>query len=143
MAMLELARFLHFAGLILGVGGATFASIVMAKAGKDNEMGKVSGKIMPSFIKAIWLGMLLLIISGIMLPFYSPWEMNKQLLIIKHVLVVWIIIFGIFLGIKSRKISNLDKNEKEKAIKIGKQIKIISKINLLLWWLITLMSVFL
>ena len=140
--LLESFKFLHYAGLILGVGGATFSSILMSKAGKDADVGKAMGKLMPSFIKMIWLGMLLLMISGIALPFFISWPIDRKLLIIKHVLVVWIIIFGVFLGIKSRKISLLDKNDKEKAIKTGKQIKFISKINLLLWWLITLMSVF-
>ena len=139
--LLELFKFIHYAGLILGVGGATFASIINNKAAKDADIGKAVGKLMPSFVKMIWLGMLLLVISGIALPFYMPWEMNKQLLIIKHILVVWIIIFGVFLGIKSRKIIKEKDNEKKAGI--GKQIKFVSKINLLLWWLVTLMSVFL
>ena len=139
--LLELFKFIHYAGLILGVGGATFASIIMAKAGKDADIGKATGKLMPYFIKAIWLGILFLIISGVYLQLNSPWKINTSLLIIKHILVVWIIIFGIFLGIKSKKIIR-EKDESKKA-GIGRQIKIVSKLNLLLWWLVTLMSAFL
>ena len=42
MAWLEIFNFLHFVGLAFGLGGATIASIISAKADKDIELGKVT-----------------------------------------------------------------------------------------------------
>ena len=146
MVALEIFNFLHFLGLAFGLGGATIAAIVSSKAEKDKDVGKAAGKIMPSIVKLIWLGMALLIVSGIALPFFLKWPLNKPLLIIKHVLVVWIIIIGVIIGIKSKKINNLTPVLKEKPslkfLKAKKQMKALSIINLILWYAVTLMSVF-
>lgn len=140
---LELANFLHFIGLAFGLGGATIATIVSAKAEKDKELGKQIGKILTSIVKLIWAGLILLIISGIALPFFISWPLNTNLLIIKHVLVVWIIVVGIFLGISSKKMMKFAQEKNEKGIlKSKKTIKILSMIDLLLWYAVTLMSAF-
>ncbi len=146
MAALELWNFVHFVGLAFGVGGATIANIISAKADKDKDIAKAYGKIMPSIVKVIWLGMLLLIISGIALPFYVKWTLNKQMLIIKHILVVWIIIFGVIMGFSSKRMMVHAPAGKEKPsekfLRIKKLVKGIGLINLILWYLVTLLSVF-
>jgi len=146
MVALELFNFLHFLGLAFGLGGATIASVISAKSEKDKELGKAAGKIMPSIVKFIWLGMALLIISGIALPFFVTWPLNNQLLVVKHVLVVWIIIIGVFIGRRMKKMQNLAPVLKEKPsaefLKAKKQMKALSIINLILWYAVTLMSAF-
>jgi len=127
MALLEIFNFLHFIGLAFGLGGATIVAIVSAKAAKDKDVARVAGKIIPSIVKLIWAGIILLIISGIALPFFIKWPMNNQLLIIKHILVAWIVIIGIIIGTRIRK---------------KKNIKGLSIINLILWYGVTLMSAF-
>lgn len=127
MVMLELINFFHFLGLSFGVGGATIATILSVKASKDKEIQKIQGKIMPPIVKLIWIGMFLLIITGIALPFYVKWSLNIPLLIIKHIFVAWMIIIGIMIGIISRR---------------RKNPKTLSIINLILWYLVTLLSVF-
>jgi len=146
MAWLEIFNFLHFVGLAFGLGGATIASIISAKADKDAEVGKVSMKILPSIIKFIWFGIILLIISGIAISSFIKWPINTNLLIIKHVFVAWIVIIGIIIGVKSKKIAILIPKGKEKPsylfLKTKKQIKGLSIINLILWYLVTLLSAF-
>src|SRR3989344_546254 len=148
MAALELFNFLHFLGLAFGLGGATFAAVISSKAAKDEDVGKALMKIMPSIVKFIWIGMLLLIISGIALSFLITWPLNRQILIIKHVLVAWIVVIGIIIGTRMRKMKNLAPvgrlHEKPSAqfIKIKKQIKFFSTINLILWYAILILSVF-
>ena len=127
MVWLEIFNFMHFVGLAFGLGGATIASIISSKAAKDKEVAKVIGKIMSPIVKLIWLGMILLIVSGIALPFFITWPLNKNMLIIKHVLVAWMVIIGIIMGRRMKK---------------GKNIKGLSKINLILWYVVTLMSAF-
>ena len=88
----------------------------------------------------------ILIISGIALPFYIEWPLDKKMLLIKHVFVVWIIIVGFFLGFSSRKMNRLAPREKEKPsprfLKVKSQMRLFSIINLILWYLVTLLSVF-
>lgn len=146
MVALEIFNFLHFLGLAFGLGGATIASVISRKAEKDTDVGKASAKIMPSIVKFIWIGMLLLIISGIALPFFISWPLNTKMLIIKHVLVAWIVVIGIVIGTRMRKLKNLAPVLREKPsskfIKTQKQMKFFSTINLILWYLVTLLSVF-
>jgi uncharacterized membrane protein len=146
MVMLELFNFLHFIGLVFGLGGATIATIISIKADKDKDIAKAFGKIIPTISKLIWIGLILLIISGIALPFYITWPLNKQLLIIKHVLVAWIVVIGISIGITAKKVSVLAPVGKENPsiyfLKIKKLMKSLSIINIILWYLVTLMSAF-
>ena len=145
MALLNLFNFLHFVGLIWGVGGATIATIISVKADKNPDVAKASMKIMPAIVKLIWLGMILLIISGIALPFYISWPLNKQMLLVKHVLVAWIVIFGVAVGMSSKKMSRFAPKGKEapdkRFIKAKKRTKAFSIVNLILWYVVTLLSV--
>tara|TARA_Y100000310_G_C20651084_1_gene799506 strand:- start:1463 stop:1849 length:387 start_codon:yes stop_codon:yes gene_type:complete len=127
MVWLEVFNFIHFIGLAFGLGGATIATIISSKADKDSEVRKAMNRIMPSISKLIGLGIFLLIISGIFISFLVKWPLNKNLTILKHVLVVWIIVIGIIIG---------------KRIRKRKDIRGLSKINLILWYAVTLMSAF-
>ena len=129
MMWLELFNFLHFVGLAFGLGGATIATIISLKANKDKEIVNVLGKILPSIVNLIWLGLIFLVVSGIALPFFIKWPLNKEMLFIKHILVIFIVIFGIAIGIFSRK-------------KAMKEVKIFSIINLILWYFVTFLSAF-
>lgn len=144
MAWLEIFNFLHFLGTAFGLGGATIAAIVSSKAAKDKELGKQVGKIMAPVVKIIWTGLVLLIISGIAITILVTWPINRQMLIIKHVLVAWMVIIGVFLGTRMNKIKKLsnEKNSQDKIALIQKQIGLLSKINLFLWYLVTLLSAF-
>lgn len=143
MVWLEIFNFLHFLGLAFGLGGATIATIISVKAGKDAELGKQLGKILSSVSKLIWLGLILLILSGIAISFLVSWPINRQLLIIKHILVFWILVFGVIIGIKARKMFKLANQKQDKElIKTKKQMKIFSTINLILWYAVTLLSAF-
>lgn len=140
MALLEIFNFLHFLGLAFGLGGATIATIIMAKAGKDKDIAKAAGKIMPSIVKLIWLGMLLLIVSGIFITLLVTWPLNRNLLIVKHVLVAWIIVIGVIMGFMMKKAHKIE--NKNLLPSLRKRMKILSSINLILWYLVTLLSAF-
>jgi len=146
MVALEIWNFVHFLGLAFGLGGATFANIISSKAENDKDVASAFGKIMPSIVKMIWLGLVLLIISGIALSNYVTWELNTQLLIIKHILVVWIVVIGFFIGMSSRKVMIHAPVGKEKPsegfLRSKRLVKNLSRINLILWYGITLLSAF-
>jgi uncharacterized membrane protein len=146
MVWLELFNFIHFIGLAFGLGGATIAAIISRKADRDKDIAIASMKIMPSISRLIVLGLIFLIISGIALPFFIKWPLNKEMLVVKHILVILIVVFGMILGKNSKKISKLAPRGNEKPsqefLKIKKKIKIISLINLILWYLTTILSEF-
>jgi uncharacterized membrane protein len=146
MIWLELFNFIHFVGLAFGLGGATIAAIVSNKAEKDRDVAIASMKLMPSISKLIVLGLIFLIISGIAIPFFMTWPLNRGMLIIKHILVIFIVIFGMFLGNSSKKINHFVPRHNEKPsqefLKIKRRIKIFSTINLILWYLTTILSEF-
>ena len=144
--MLELFNFLHFLGLAFGLGGATIATFISFKAEKDKDIAKVQGKIMNFISKFIFMGLVLLIISGIAIPYYMTWPLNKQLLLVKHILVVWIVVIGFFIGRASKKAGVFAPVGKEKIksefLIAKKQVKFFSLINLVLWYVVTLLSAF-
>ncbi len=143
MVMLEVFKVLHFLGIAFGLGGATLAAIISRKAEKDKDIGKAFMKIIPSISKLIWLGLILLIISGIGLIKYVKWPLDTQLLILKHALVLWIVIFGIIIGFKAKKMKKMAELKKQEEIaKAKKQMRIFSIINLILWYAVTILSAF-
>jgi len=127
MAWLEIFNFLHFLGLAFGLGGATIAAIISSKARVHREIRNAMTKLMPSISRLIGFGLFLLIVSGIALPFFITWPLNKNLLILKHILVAWILVIGIWIGIRTKK---------------SKDIRGLIKINLILWYAVTLLSAF-
>ena len=146
MVMLELSNFLHFVGLAFGLGGATIAVIISSKAEKDEDVNRAMIKIMPSISKLIGFGLILLIISGVGILLYVEWPLDRQILLVKHVLVAWIVIVGIIIGksMKKMKMSAPKGKEKPSAefLKAKKKLRAFSRLNLILWYLVTILSVF-
>lgn len=145
MVLLEIFNFAHFVGLAWGVGGSTIAAIISAKADQHPEINPAVMKIIPTISKLIWFGLFLLIISGIGISLTIRWPIDKNMLIIKHILVVLIVIIGIIIGLKVKKIKNLAPKPKEEPsftfLKTRKQLKTFSIINLILWYAVVILSV--
>lgn len=139
MVLLEIMQLLHDLGIAWGVGGATIASIIMIKSGKNPEIAPLARKIMPSISKLMLLGLAFLGISGISLIFLISWPINPLILGIKHVIVIVLVINSIILGILNSKISST-KPSKE-SFKTMKKVKVSGMINLIFWYLITILSV--
>ncbi|MBI2046631.1 DUF2269 family protein [Candidatus Pacearchaeota archaeon] len=147
MAWLEIFSLLHFIGLAWGLGGATAAAIISAKAEKNPEISPAVMKIIPAMSELIWLGLILLILSGIGMSFLIEWPVNKQMLLVKHVLVAWIVIIGVIIGINAKRMHALAPKPKEKPsaqfLAAKKLLKAFSIINLILWYVVAVMSAFL
>lgn len=139
-----LSRFLHFVGLIFGVGGVTSLFIINKKIEKNPELQELAFNLMKTFTIMIWIGIISLAISGISLQLLLGEVINKNVLVFKHALVVLIVVNGIYLGISAKKIGKLSKSNeaKSKIIKLKGKMSVIGTLNLLLWYLILLISVF-
>ena len=129
VAWLDLFNFLHFIGLAFGLGGATIMTVISIKAEKHKEVAIAMKYIGPAIVKLIWTGLILLIISGIALPFFVEWPLNKNMLFIKHIFIAFIVVIGAIIGVSSKKGAK-------------KHMKFFSIINLMLWYAVTLLSVF-
>ncbi len=146
MAFLELFSFLHFVGLAWGVGGATIGAIIFAKSEKNPEMGPAVMKIMPEISKLVWLGLILLLISGVGVSSYVTSPIDAGLLAVKHVVVVLIVIFGIIIGISSKKLIKLapkpERKPSPRFLKTRERMKYLGIFNLFLWYLVIILAVF-
>jgi len=144
MVLFNLISFLHFIGLAFGLGGVTCVTIISLKAEKDKENGRKLASVIPAISKLIWLGLFLLIFSGIYLTSYLEESLNIQMLLIKHILVVWIVIFGVLIMVNSKKAMRLAPKQGEKPIHkylVAKRFaKVFSRMNLVLWYLTALIS---
>lgn len=135
----------HDIGIALGLGGATIAFIISRRADRNPKSASVIMPLIQSISKLIWLGLLLLIVSGVGLMLTVKWPMNSTLLAIKHVLVVFIIINGIYLGKAGKKLAVLVSLGREDS-RIGvikKRVRFVSIFNMFLWYLVIILSVIL
>ena len=137
--LLALNNLAHYIGIAFGLGGATIAFIISRKADKDQKSAKVLMPLMRSISTLIFIGLLLLVVSGIGLMFTVKWPLNKPLLVVKHILVALIFINGIYLGRASRKIEKLKGTSKFDEVR--KRMKNIGAFNLFLWYFVTVISV--
>jgi len=139
-----LSRFLHFIGLVFGVGGVTSMFIINKKIEKNPELQKLAPDIMKTLTIMIWIGIISLFVSGIGLQLALDELINKNMLIFKHILVVLIVVNGVYLSISAKKMMKLSKtNEaKSKITKLKNKMSFIGTLNLILWYLVLLISVF-
>ena len=137
-------KILHFIGLSFGLGGATISTIISVKAEKDTALREQYMKVHILISKLIGTGIFLLLISGIYLSSVMRDFLSIEMLLVKHVLVLWILIFGSLILIHSNRVRRLAPEQGEKPIRkfsaSKKLLKIFSRINLVLWYLITIIS---
>ncbi|MHA2007269.1 MAG: hypothetical protein ACXABO_05800 [Promethearchaeota archaeon] len=146
----ELLRIFHLIGLSWGVGASTFALILNILSGKNAEMKPHIKKIMPYLSKFIFLGILVLGVSGIFLQGAIEFEvdnyyLSRPALIVKHVIAVVLLINGILLATKlSPKMQDLAPKEgppSEEFTKAKKIVMISGLLNLIIWYVIIILSV--
>lgn len=107
---------LHLLGFALGVGGATIADIFFMRFLKDFKISEEENKILTLMSNVIWLGLGILIISGIGLYLGNMEFLNQSTKFLTKVIVVGVILInGIVLNIvvAPRLVSMRFKNEKE------------------------------
>ena len=140
---LQIAKFLHDAGIALGVGGVTFLHIIEVMAKKTDSLKPLVKKIAPAFGKFIVIGLILLIISGIWLNQLVTWPIDQTMLTVKYVTIGVLIINAIYLNFFARKKLLSAKPASEEFDSINKTAMISSTIGLILWWAIVVESVLL
>ncbi|MCU0660257.1 MAG: vitamin K epoxide reductase family protein [Candidatus Pacebacteria bacterium] len=91
---------LHLVGMAIGLGGATIADIFFFKFLKDFKISKSEADTMDTISQVIWIGLALLIISGIGLYLPEIARLNNSpKFLLKAIVVSVILVNGLFLNL--------------------------------------------
>ncbi len=96
--------FIHIAGTILGVGGATLAEIFYLSAVKHGKPGAGEKRLMHANYKMLRVGLALAVLSGIALIWYwvsvegNPWPLESPKVWVKDIMVLVIIINAVLIS---------------------------------------------
>ena len=144
MGVQELMYILHYIGIAWGVGGATFATILNAKAGKDKALAPLVSKMMKPISVLMQISIVLLIVSGVILKRVVEWPIDGEIYMSKIILfmvLLVVVIVMITLSTKIKKLTEDQNQEEEKILKLKKAVKVFSIISLILWYVILVVSV--
>lgn len=87
----------HLIGTALGVGGATASDFLFLRSTKNNRIEKEEFDLLQTISSLVWLGLIILIISGIGFIVLKPEQLSNPKLWAKLVVVGVILINGIFI----------------------------------------------
>lgn len=91
---------LHLVGFALGVGGITVSSILFFRFLKDFKISPSEDKVLKTISQVVWLGLFLVILSGIGLYVPKMEMLNESpVFLVKMVVVLIIILNGAFLDL--------------------------------------------
>lgn len=137
---------LHLLGFALGVGGATISDILFLKFLKDFQISEEEDKILRTMSQIVWVGLLIVIISGVGLFIPNSAELlGSSKFLVKMTAVLIIIINGSFLNlILSPRILRLDLNtgiEVKKAHMMRKIAFALGGISFVSWYIAFILGV--
>ena len=141
-------QLLHYIGVAWGLGGVTINMIISMKADKNPESAPHLILVNKAIAKIVWIGILLLIISGVAYPYVWPYGTLEytNLLMAKHVLVAILIINSLVMTFAvmpklSKNMPKKDEKPSAKFINAKRNTKIGGIIGFILWYLIVILSV--
>lgn len=91
----QLITFLHLIGFALGFGGAMVSDYIFFSSIKDRKITKTEFRFMRLGGTLVWIGLLILFLSGVGLVFLNPSLLSSSKFLIKMVVVAVIAINGI------------------------------------------------
>lgn len=90
----------HLLGFALGVGGATITDVMFMKFLRDFKISKDEDAVLRTLSQVIWVGLLLVVVSGIGLYLLNAAALNESSkFLLKMVVVAVIIVNGAFLNL--------------------------------------------
>jgi hypothetical protein len=134
--------FFHTVGLAFGLGGVTANVMLMIKARFDKELASTIIKILKTIGTLIFLGLVLLTISGI--GFMRLGYPLTRTLAVKHVLVVALWIEGPLIFYLTSKLAKLSPKQGEppspKLISTRRKMQALAAVGLVLWYTTTVLG---
>ena len=137
--------FVHTVGLAFGLGGVTINVVLMIKARFDKELASTIIKVSKTIGPLIFLGLVLLTISGI--GFMRLGYPLTRTLAVKHILVVALWIEGPLIFYLTSKLAKLSPTPSEppslKFLSTRRMMQALAAAGLILWYTITVLGVLL
>lgn len=141
-------KVLHWIGLVLGAGGATYVTLISKKTEADPSLLPAGAKIIPSFSDLIFLGLIFLIASGVgMTSLMGGKRFEGNLFFtLKMTVVTVILISGLFIKFYlyprlTKLTSKQGKTSSPEFFKLQNQLKVASGLSLVAWYLAILLAV--
>ena len=135
----------HTFGLAFGLGGVTINVALMIKARFDKELASVMSKVSKIIGPLIFLGLVLLTISGI--GFMRLGYLLTRTLAVKHILIVALWIEGPLIFYFTSKLEKLSPKLSEppspKFLSTRRKMQALAAVGLVLWYTITFLAVLL
>lgn len=95
---MTIAIILHVIGTVIGVGAVTVNDLSLLRAIGDGELGVGYQRSARFYSGLIWLGLLILIGTGIYFALTNPWVMQSEKILTKLLLVAILTVNGILIG---------------------------------------------
>ncbi len=147
--MFQIFQILHSIGIAWGLGSATIGFLAMRKGQKDPVFAQAWTKFVPTITKIIWVSLIMLVVSGVGLLVLRPSSVTYSAAMwgIKHVVVYYIIAAGILITfVLGPKLKKLGPQEGTKPspefLKVVKLVQLLGLINLICWYVVVVLSVF-
>lgn len=151
MYLYTFIKSLHLLGVVVGFGGVVFTAMMAARSLKDEQLFKISPKIISLFSIVIWAGLVLLVATGVFLEEF--WELRgvdlekgSIALMVKKALVLLIAFHGFYVNLYlARKMKALAAEEHPFQSSGFKKFKILGMIStstsLILWSAVIILGV--
>lgn len=143
-------NFLHIIFIAFGVGGATIASLIMAKAEKAPELMPAAMNFANSISKLIWIGFFGLVATGITMAYLGAGKghYDTTILAIKSAVIVIILICGIVINLKlmpkmKRLAPKPGTMPAADFLKTKARLKLTAMLSLVMWYAVVLLGVML
>jgi hypothetical protein len=143
-----IVQLLHYLGVAWGVGGVTIIMIMSTRADKNPESSLHLMPVVKAISKLLWIGLILLIISGAAYQYVWPYGTLEytNLMMAKHVLVAILIINSLVMTFAvmpklSKNMPKKDEKPSAKFINAKRNTKIGGIVGFILWYLIVILSV--
>jgi hypothetical protein len=138
---------LHIVGVIVAVGGVVSTDMMSAVFHFKPKMALTLARISIILSGQIWLGFMILSITGLFLFLPRPWLSTDPLFQVKMVLVLIVFLNGILLNIyagpRFRKLAPEWKERTPAVRKFEKISALMTVISMFGWWSIVIMGYFL
>ena len=140
-------RYIHLIAMAFGLGGATVAMILSRMAEKNPELAPIIMKVIQSVSKLIWLGLILLILSGFAFSFVgSSSSSSPQIFNLKMITVAILLINGLLMNfVLNPRFQELVPRGGEKPspefLKVKKYLKISGLLSFVFWYVLVALAV--
>ncbi len=142
----SIIRFFHIAGAVIAITAVCFSDLMALWMKLKPKKAELVSRISPWFSLAVWSGLFLISISGILMLFPRQGLENYNIFQLKMILVLVIFLNGIFLNTYvTPKFQRLVPKWQNKSPEVSKFIRVAgisAAISFICWWIVVILMAF-